>query len=144
MLKKLSIKWKMTILSSIAIFLIFMICNVIQLILIQTLSSNQEEQSLLKRSEEIQAFLTEQAKLVDGKGKQMITSEEFLENIVENSEMIRIRDKKGNELFNISNDFPDIKNEVRSLDLGFSRIQANGESVLLYKKSLNVGLFHGT
>ena len=144
MLKKLSIKWKMTILSAIAIFLIFMICNVIQLILIQTLTSKQEEQSLLKRSEEIQAFLTEQAKLVDGKGKQMMTSEEFLENIVENSEMIRILDKKGNELFNISNDFPDIQNEVQSLDLGFSRIQEDGESVLLYKKSLNVGSFHGT
>ncbi len=112
MLKKLSIKWKMTILSSIAIFLIFMICNVIQLILIQTLISNQEEQSLLKRSEEIQAFLAEQAKLVNGEGRQMVISEEFLDNIVENSEMIRIVDKKGNELFNISNDFPNISLKV--------------------------------
>ena len=32
MLKKRSIKWKMTILSAIVIFLIFMICNIIQLI----------------------------------------------------------------------------------------------------------------
>src|SRR3954468_7585794 len=129
MLKKLSIKWKMTILSAIAIFLIFMICNVIQLILIQTFTSKQEEQSLLQRSEEIQDFLIEQAKLVDGEGKQMIISEKFLENIVENSEMIRILDKKGNELFNISNDFPDIQNEAQSLDLGFSRIQADSERV---------------
>jgi|tagenome__1003787_1003787.scaffolds.fasta_scaffold20976549_4 two-component system sensor histidine kinase ArlS len=144
MLKKLSIKWKMTILSAIAIFLIFMICNVIQLILIQTFTSKQEEQSLLQRSEEIQDFLIEQAKLVDGEGKQMIISEKFLENIVENSEMIQILDKKGNVLFNISNDFPDIQNKAQLLDSGFSRIQADGERVLLYKESLNVGSFHGT
>ena len=116
LLNKLSIKWKMTILSAIVIFLIFMICNAIQLILIQTLTSKQEEESLLKRSEEIQVFLTEQAKLVNAEGKQMVISEQFLENIVENSERIRILDKKGNELFNISNDFPDIQNEVQSLD----------------------------
>ena len=48
---------------------------------------------------------------MDGEGKQMVISEKFLENIVENSEMIRILDKKGNELFNISNDFPDIQNK---------------------------------
>ena len=111
MLKKLSIKWKMTILSAIVIFLIFMICNIIQLILIQTQTFKQEEQSLLKRSEEIQAFLNEQSKLLNGEGKQMVISEKFLENIVESSEMIRILDKKGNELFNISNDFPDIQNK---------------------------------
>ena len=97
----------------------------------------------MKRSEEIQAFLTEQAKLLNDEGKQMVISEEFLENIVESSEMIRILDKKGNELFSISNDFPDIE-KVPSLDSGFSRIQANGERVLLYKKPLNVGSFHGT
>jgi two-component system, OmpR family, sensor histidine kinase ArlS len=134
----------MTILSAIAIFLIFMICNIIQLILIQTQTFKQEEQILLKRSKEIEDFLTEQAKLVDGEEKQMVLSETFLENIVENSEMIQILDQKGNELFNISNDFPDIQNKAQSLDSGFSRIQANGERVLLYKKPLNLGSFHGT
>ena len=141
MLKKLSIKWKMTILSAVVIFLIFMICNIIQLILIQTQTFKQEEQSLLKRSEEIQAFLNEQSKLLNDEGKQMVISEVFLENIVESSEMIRILDKSGNELFSISNDFPDI--EKVPLNSGFSRIQANGERALLYKKPLNVGSFHG-
>ena len=56
MFKNRSIKWKMTILSAIAIFLIFMICNIIQLILIQTQTFKQEEQILLKRSMEIQDF----------------------------------------------------------------------------------------
>ena len=142
MLKKLSIKWKMTILSAVVIFLIFMICNIIQLILIQTQTFKQEEQSLLKRSEEIQAFLNEQSKLLNDEGKQMVISEVFLENIVESSEMIRILDKSGNELFSISNDFPDIENST-IIDSGFSRIQANGERALLYKKPLNVGSFHG-
>lgn len=134
----------MTILSAIVIFLIFMICNFIQLILIQTFTSKQEEQSLLKRSEEIQAFLSEQAKLEYGEGKQLVMSEEFFEKIVEKSEMIRILNHKGHELFNISNDFPDIQNEVPSLDPGFSRVKVDDENVLLYKESLNAGSLNGT
>lgn len=144
MLDKLSVKWKMTILSAIVIFLIFMICNLLQLILIQTFTSKQEEESLLKRSDEIQAFLSEQAKHMDGEGKQMVMSEKFLENIIESNEMMRILDHKGQEVFNISDDFPDIQNEVQSINPGFSRVKVDGESVLVYKKSLNVGSFNGT
>ncbi|MFJ5624400.1 ATP-binding protein [Peribacillus loiseleuriae] len=142
-LNKLSIKWKMTILSAIVIFLIFMICNVIQLILIQTLTVKQEEEALLKRSEEIRAFLTEQAKLVDGEGHQLVISEEFLDNIVEKNEMIRILDNQGRELYNISDDFPDIRNEDPH-DQGFFHTEVHKEDLLVYKEPLTIGSFTGT
>lgn len=144
MLENLSIKWKMTFLSAIVIFLIFIICNFIQLMLIHTFTSNQEEISLLKRSEEIQTFLTGQAGLVNGEEEQLVLSKEFLDQIVEKNEMIRILDQKGHEIFNISNDFPEIQNKVKSLDQGFSWVKTDGESVLLYKTPLNIASFNGT
>ena len=53
----------MTIFSTISIFIIFMFCNVMQLILIHTFTSNQEEEQLNKRSKEISTLIEEQSKL---------------------------------------------------------------------------------
>lgn len=144
LVNKLAIKWKMTILSAIVIFLIFMICNAIQLILIQALTAKQERESLLKRSEEIQAFLSEQAKLVNVTGNQVVISEQFFDSIVEKHEMIRILDNRGNELFNVSYDFPEIKNAGESLDQGFFQVKEQGEELLVYKEPFTIGSFTGT
>ena len=53
----------MTIFSTISIFIIFMFCNVMQLILIHALTSNQEEQQLNKRLKEISTLIEEQYEL---------------------------------------------------------------------------------
>ena len=73
MLNKLSIKWKMTIWSAILIFLIFMICNLIQLVLIQAYTSKQEEDLLSKRLQEIQTFISEQSQQEKWKRNEYIT-----------------------------------------------------------------------
>ena len=77
-----------------------------QLILIHTFTSNQEEEQLNKRSKEISTLIEEQSKL---SGKKTVLSEDFFENIIEKNEMIRILDQQGQELFNISQDFPDLQ-----------------------------------
>ena len=53
----------MTIYSTISIFIIFMLCNVMQLILIHAFTSNQEEEQLSKRTKEISMLIDEQFKL---------------------------------------------------------------------------------
>ena len=78
MLNKLSIKWKMTIWSAIIIFLIFMICNLIQLILIQTFISKQEEDLLYKRSKEIHTFISEQSKITERKRNECFSCRKIL------------------------------------------------------------------
>ncbi|MFF2498051.1 ATP-binding protein [Peribacillus sp. NPDC058075] len=139
MLNRVSIKWKMTIFSAILIFLIFIFCNLIQLILIQTFTSKQEEHQLYKRSEEIRTIIMEQSKHVSG--KDLLVSEDLFEKIVERNEMIRVLDKDGNELYNISNDFPD---QDRVLKNGFYRMKEDGEDLLLIKEPLRVDSFNGT
>ena len=144
MINKLSIKGKMTLLSAIVIFVIFMIVNLIQLFLIQTLTSKQEEESLLKRSEEIQVFLAEQAKYLEIERENFALSDQFLERIVEDEEMVRILDQNGQEIVNISNDFPEPTDEVNTLEQGFYRINIEEDAVLLYKSPVDIGSFHGT
>ena len=61
-MKRVSIKWRMMIFSTISIFIIFMICNIMQLILIHAFTSNQEEEQLNKRSKEIRTIIEEQSK----------------------------------------------------------------------------------
>ncbi len=144
MLNKLSIKWKMTIWSAIIIFLIFMICNLIQLILIQTFISKQEEDLLYKRSKEIHTFISEQSKIQNGKELNIFVAEKFFEKITERNEMIRILDIKGNELYTVSNDLPEIKNDSVPLPNGFYQMQVQGENVLLLKTPLRTASFSGT
>ena len=143
-MNKLSIKWKLTIWSAIIIFLIFIICNLIQLVLIQAYTSKQEEDLLYKRSQEIHTFISEQSKIQDGKELNIFVAEKFFEKIIERSEMIRILDTKGNELYTISNDLPEIKNDSVPISSGFYQTQVQGENVLLLKTPLRTASFSGT
>ena len=129
----------MTIFSTISIFIIFMFCNVMQLILIHTFTSNQEEEQLNKRSKEISTLIEEQSKLGSIKP---VLSEEFFENIVEKKEMIRVLDQQGQELFNISEDFPDLQNS--KLEYGFHRIKEDNEDFLMLNQPLIIETFNGT
>ena len=144
MLNKLSIKWKMTIWSAILIFLIFMICNLIQLVLIQAYTSKQEEDLLSKRSQEIQTFISEQSQQENGKEMNILVAENFFDKIIGRNEIIRILDKKGNELYNISVDLPDIQHDSLPRQNGFSRMQIEGENVLLLRAPLKTDSFSGT
>jgi two-component system, OmpR family, sensor histidine kinase ArlS len=144
MLNKLSIKWKMTILSAIVIFLIFIVCNLIQLILIQTFTANQEEQLLSKRVKEIQMYISEQSMATGKKELNRLVSEKFFDKIIEQNEMIRILDKNGNELYNVSKGFPKIQKDSLQQQSRPYRIKAEGESLLLLKEPLKIDSFIGT
>ena len=56
--------------------------------------------------------------------------------------MIRILDQQGQELFNISEDFPDLQNS--KLEYGFHRIKEDNEDFLMLKEPLIVETFKGT
>lgn len=143
MLNKISIKWKMTILSAIFIFFIFIICNLIQLALIQTFTSKQEEQLLEKRTKEIQAYISEQTATLGKKESNVFVTEKFFDKIIEKNEMIRILDKKGNELYHVSKDFPNIQKEPLPLQYGFYRTEVKDEDLLLLKEPLKTDSFNG-
>ena len=138
-MKRISIKWRMTIYSTISIFIIFMLCNVMQLILLHAITTNQEEDQLNKRSKEISTLIEEQYKLG---GIKTALSEDFFENIIGQNEMIRILDQQGREIFNISEDFPDL--ESSKLEFGFYRIKEDNEDFLMLKEPLIVESFKGS
>lgn len=133
----------MTIWSAILIFFIFMICNLIQLVLIQTYTSKQEEDLLSKRSQEIQTFIFEQSQPEKGKEMNILLGENFFDNIIGRNEMIRVLDNKGDEIYTISVNFPDLQHDVLLRQNGFSRMQLAGEDVLLLRSPLITDSFSG-
>lgn len=144
MLNKLSIKWKMTIFSAVLIFIIFIICNLIQLILIHTFTAKQEEQLLYKRAQEIQAFISDKPEGINGKNQNIYGTEKLLEKIIERDEMIRFIDNQGHEIYNISDDFPDFPNKPHPFQNGFHRMRVDGEDLLIYSETLTIDSFKGT
>jgi signal transduction histidine kinase len=134
----------MTLLSAIVIFVIFIIVNMIQLFLIQTLTSKQEEASLLKRSEEIQVFLAEQAKYLETEAESFHLTDQLLERIVQDEEMVRILDQHGREILNVSDDFPELDDDVNRFEQGFTHNKIEEDNILVYKSAVDIGSFHGT
>ena len=110
-----------------------------QLILFHAITTNQEEDQLDKRSKEISTLIEEQYKL---SGIKTALSEDFFENIIGQNEMIRILDQQGQEIFNISEDFPDL--ESSKLEFDFHRIKEDNEDFLMLKEPLIVGSFKGS
>ena len=55
--------------------------------------------------------------------------------------MIRILDIKGNELYTISNDLPEIRNDSVPLQNGFYQMQVEGEECTPIKSSVKNSLF---
>lgn len=130
----------MTIFSAISIFIIFIFCNLIQLILIRAYNTNQEEDLLYNRSKEIRTFIFEQAKHV--KGQELIITDDFFEKILENDEMVRILDENEKEIYNISKNFPDFQDG--EMENGFNRINEEDENYLILRQQLVVDSFNGT
>lgn len=130
----------MTIFSAISIFIIFIFCNLTQLILIRAYNTNQEEDLLYNRSKEIRTFIFEQAKHV--KGQELIISDDFFEKILENDEMVRILDENEKEIYNISKNFPDFQDG--EMENGFNRINEEDENYLILRQQLVVDSFNGT
>ena len=110
-----------------------------QLILIHAITTNQEEDQLNKRSKEISTLIEEQYKLGSIKLPYLKIS---LKILIEKNEMIRILDQQGQEIFNISEDFPDLQSS--KLEYGFHRIKEDNEDFLMLKEPLIVETFKGS
>ncbi len=110
-----------------------------QLILIHTFTSKQEEDQLNKRWNEISTLIEEKSKFG---GIKTALSADFFENIIGQDEMIRILNQQGRELFNISEDFPNPQSN--QLEYGFHRINEDNERFVILKEPLIVGTFKGT
>ena len=74
----------------------------------------------------------------------ILVAENFFEKIIGRNEMIRVLDEKGNEIYNISVDLPDIQHDSLPRKNGFSRMQIAGENVLLLRASLKTDSFSGS
>ncbi|MBM7607736.1 signal transduction histidine kinase [Lysinibacillus composti] len=139
-MKKLSIKWRLTIFSAISIFIIFIICNLIQLIFLHIYNVDQEEDLLKERSEVITSLISERVK-ADNRNDQLMIPEDFFENLIEDHEMIRIIDYRGHEIYYIAEDFPSFRD--RELENGFSRLQEKDDDYLVLKQPIEINDFHG-
>ncbi|MCZ0754512.1 HAMP domain-containing sensor histidine kinase [Anoxybacillus sp. J5B_2022] len=103
MIKKLPIKWKLTIWSSVLLSVLFISYNLLQYIVIEKWSVSYEQQNMQHQLTEIEAFLKEKS-IRDPSELQRY--DHYFATINEKNQMIRILDEKGKPVFTVSHSVP--------------------------------------
>lgn len=141
LLSRFPIKWRITIWTAVVLFLLFSFFAVFQYFFIKNWVMHYEKTIISEKMREVQAYISEnKAGFEEG----IINRRHFLENIIEKNELIKIEDKDGNTLLNISNDisienFPYISNpnEITS-------VKDKSDHYLIYRSEITGNGFKGT
>lgn len=133
---KFPIKWKISIWTSVVLFLLFSFFAVFQYFFLKNWMLNYEKKSISEKMAEVQAYLSEK--------KDIINSQNFLENVNEKDELIKVDDQYGRNILTISSDlsiqglsYIPKQNEVIYL-------KRNTDHYLVYKADIDYKGFQGT
>ncbi|WP_223702614.1 sensor histidine kinase [Sutcliffiella deserti] len=138
---QLPIRWKITIWSSLVLFILFVTYNSIQYYVMRTWMIEQEEQNIQEKMKEIQAYLADKPFLVDR--NEIIYSSDFLKNINEANELIRIIDQEGNLIVAVATNLPKelLVTPVESGNL--EHVDVNGKHYLINRRPVITNGFIG-
>ncbi len=103
LIKKLPIKWKLTIWSSVLLCILFLSYNLLQYIVIERWSINYEKQNIKHQLIEIKAFFKEKSIRT---AAEMKSYAPYLATINEKHQLIRILDTKGKPILTVSHSVP--------------------------------------
>lgn len=100
-INNLPIKWRITVWTSLWMFIFFLFYNSVQYLVLDRWTLLQEEHAIEKTLDEIVGYYA------DNGTRDVIFSKSFLENANQNDQMIRLLDRSGNPLLTISDGIPD-------------------------------------
>lgn len=102
-IRNLPIKWKLTLWSSTLLFILFFLYNILQYVIIDHWTLNYEKKQIDRQVKEIEAYFNNEN--TNFSADTIENSKEFLANINDKNQMIRILDAKGKVLVTVSRDF---------------------------------------
>jgi len=134
----LTIRWKMTILSALFMFLIFITCNIIQLVLIKTVTSNQQQDTLEKKAQMMTTYIEQSYEKYSNEKKAFADAEQYYKSIIQPNEKIKIVDGNGNDILTISKD---LQNELHfnSYKEGFYKTVIRDDEILVLNTPVQLG-----
>ncbi|MFE7062212.1 sensor histidine kinase [Sutcliffiella sp. NPDC057660] len=138
---QLPIRWKITLWSSLVLFILFVTYNSIQYYVMRTWMIDQEERNIQDKMNEVQAYLADKPFLVDR--TEIIYSSGFLEKVNEANELIRIIDREGNLVLAVATNLPQelLVTPVDSDNL--EHVKVNGKHYLIHRQPVITNGFIG-
>ncbi|ANB59943.1 HAMP domain-containing sensor histidine kinase [Anoxybacteroides amylolyticum] len=140
MIKKLPIKWKLTIWSSVLLSVLFISYNLLQYIVIEKWSVSYEQQNMQHQLTEIKAFLEEKSIQTSS---QLRRYQSYFATINEKNQLFRILDKKGKPILTVSRAVPSSWVKPKNTTSPQYEIVHHGEERLLILRS-PLTIFPGT
>ncbi|BDG46795.1 MULTISPECIES: HAMP domain-containing histidine kinase [Parageobacillus] len=141
-MENVSLKWKLTFLSAIAIFITYFVFTFLQYHVVKQWLLNEEEKAMKKTVEEIETYYAEKRNL---SWKDIRQSEQLLEKLNEKYQMIRVLDGKGNVVVSVSNGAsvslsPSGAPKEMQMDYHF----VNDERFIILREPLHTSTVNGT
>lgn len=140
-MKQLPIRWKITIWSSLVLFVLFVAYNSVQYYVMRTWMIEQEERNIQEKMKEIQAYFSEQPFFVGR--SEIINSSGFIEKVNETNELIRVIDKDGALIVAVATNLPRelLITPVESENL--EHVKVNGKHYLIHREPVITNGFIG-
>ncbi|EZP75856.1 integral membrane sensor signal transduction histidine kinase [Parageobacillus genomosp. 1] len=141
-LENVSLKWKLTFLSAVAIFITYFIFTFLQYHIVKQWLLNEEEKAMKQIIEEIETYYGEKRNI---SWKDIRQSQPLLEKLNEKYQLIRVLDRKGNVVVSVSDGAsvslaPSAAPKELQMDYHF----INNERFIMLREPLHVGAIHGT
>lgn len=141
-MENVSLKWKLTFFSAIAIFITYFIFTFLQYHVVKQWLLNEEEKAMKKTVEEIETYYAEKRNL---SWKDIRQSKQLLEKLNEKYQMIRVLDDKGNVVVSVSNGAsvslsPSDAPKETQMDYHF----INDERFIILREPLHTSTVNGT
>ncbi|AST07052.1 two-component sensor histidine kinase [Anoxybacillus flavithermus] len=140
MIKKLPIKWKLTIWSSILLSVLFISYNLLQYLVIEKWSVSYEQQNMQHQLTEMEAFLNEKS---IQSPSELRKYQSYFSTINEKNQLFRVLDKKGEPILTVSHAVPSEWVKPKKTTSTQYEIVHHGEDRLLILRS-PLTIFSGT
>lgn len=142
-LKSLPIKWKITLWSSSFLFILFVSYNILQYIVVDHRALYFEKQNARHQLNEVLAFI--QANNDPLSLEQIKENKDYLSEMNENNQLIRILDQKGNIVISVSNESSESwPLPVVGKNKEYKVIKKKGDLFLVLHSPVATSRFHGT
>jgi signal transduction histidine kinase len=132
----------MTILSALIMFLIFTACNIIQLVLIKTVTFNQEQDTLQKKAQLMTTYIAGSYKKNSTQQKALTDTEQYFKSIIESNETIKLVNQNGKVILSLSKDLHN-EMEFNSFKKGFYKVRKHDDEILILNKPIHIENLNG-
>jgi len=139
---RLPIKWKLTLWSSLLIFLLFFIYNMVQYTYIEKWMSDREKQSVQQNMTDILNYFLERESAFEP--NEMTSIRHFLNKMNQKNQLIRVIDAKGEVIVTVNNEMADTQVLPQHVTVTEIDMERGEHALLVMRSPLTIHQFNGT